>query len=305
MIEVLLSGQSGALEASAGSPDWAEVRRKARRIAARRLAVRAGIATLVGATVVVTATPALGLQGRVTKLFSSGKPAPARVVDDFAELDTAAPPGMAPGVIAGEARDVTSVPLSTGKIAVLRVAPTRSGGFCRDLSTDGPEAEGGGGCDKDRSVPFSRGLSIPALSAQGQILKPPVVLDGDTLVRGAAKVEIRFEDGEVAVTPVVWVSEPIDAGFFVYEVPRAHWEPAHRPSALVLLDAAGRRVHAAKSLVWPTTGESGRKGLSVFSIQGGLRQEWVAPGVVRIATVGGGESRAVAILTLLPARHAK
>jgi hypothetical protein len=42
------------------------------------------------------------------------------------------------------------------------------------------------------------------------------VLDGDTLLRGAARVEIRFEDGKVAVTPVVWVSKPIDAGFFVY-----------------------------------------------------------------------------------------
>jgi hypothetical protein len=246
------------------------------------------------------ATPALGLRGRVVELFSSGKPAPSAVVEDFAQLDAVAPPSMAPGVIAGQAREVMRVPLSTGKSAVLRVAPTRAQGFCHDLSTSGPDAEGGGGCDSDRSLPLSRGLSIPGpISSQGEIMKPPVVLDGDTLVRGAAKVEIGFEDGQVALAPVVWVSKPIDAGFFVYEVPRSHWEAGHRPSAVAILDAAGRELRAAEMLPWPfePAGSTGL-GLSVFSARGGLREEWAAPGKVRIATIGGGKSRTTAILTL-------
>jgi hypothetical protein len=311
-LEPLLSAQLGALEASAGEPNWTDVRRKARRIAARRLAVRAGTTALIGVTVVLTATPALGLRGQVVKLFSSGKPAPARVVEDFAELDATAPPGMAPGVIAGQAREVMRVPLSTGQSAVLRVAPTRAKGFCRDLSTSGPGAEGGGGCDSDRSLPFSRGLSIPGpISPQGRILKSPVVLDGDTLLHRAAKVEIRFQDGEVVVTPLVWVSPPIDAGFFIYEVPRSHWGPGHRPSALVVLDAAGRELDSAKSLIWPlaltdpATSEGEHGGLSVFSIRAGLREEWVAPGAVRIVTVGAGGSRATAVLTLERAPQAE
>jgi hypothetical protein len=300
MIESLLSAHLGALEASAGQPDWSEVRRQAGRIAARRRAVRAGITALIGVTAVLTATPALGLQGRVTELFSSGKPAPTKVVEDFAQLDIAAPPGLAPGVIAGQAREVMRVPLSTGKSAVLRVAPTRGHGFCHDLSTSGPSAEGGGGCDSDRALPLSRGLSIPGpISPQGQILKPPVVLDGDTLVRGAAKVEIRFQDGEVAVAPVVWVSKPIDAGFFVYEVPRSHWEPGHRPSDLAVLDAEGRELRTAEMLPWPFEPASST-GLSVFSARGGLREEADTSGRVRVVTVGGGESRTTAILTLAP-----
>lgn len=93
---------------------------------------------------------------------------------DFSQLDVAAPSGMVPGVLAGQAREVMSVPLSTGEHAVLRVAPTCAHGFCVDLSTSGPEAEGAGGCERDRSVPFSRGLSIPGpISAQGEILEPP------------------------------------------------------------------------------------------------------------------------------------
>jgi hypothetical protein len=249
--------------------------------------------------VVLTATPGLGLRG---KLFSSGKPAPTVVVKDFAQLEAFAPAGMGPGVIAGQSREVVRVPLSTGKSAVLRVAPTRAHGFCIDLSTRGPGAEGGGGCDSERSLPFSPGLSIPGpISPQGEILKPPVVLDGDTLLRGAARVEIRFEDGKVAVTPVVWVSKPIDAGFFVYEVPKDHWRAGHRPSTLAVLSASGRELHTVKSLVWPTSVQSGGNGLSVFSIQGGLRAQWLTAGVVRIATVGSGEARVTAVYVIRPA----
>jgi hypothetical protein len=291
MIEPLLNEQLGTLAFTAGEPDWTEVRRRARRLVARRLAARVGMAAFVGIAVVLTATPALGLRA---KLFSSGKPAPPAVVKDFAQLDVAAPHGMAPGVLAGEAREVMSVPLSTGERAVLRVAPTRAHGFCVDLSTSGPEAEGAGGCDRDRSIPFSRGLSIPGpISPQGEILKPPVVIDGDTFVRGAAKVQVRFQDGEVLQTPVVWVSAPIDAGFFVYEVPEGHWAPGHRPTELVLVDESGRELGGAKSLPWPTD-LTGPAALSVFSSQGGLREE---AGGAGNATVGGGESRVTAVIT--------
>jgi hypothetical protein len=55
-------------------------------------------------------------------------------------------------------------------------------------------------------------------------------------------VEVRFEDGESATTPITWVSSPVDAGFFVYEVPQAHWAPGHRPSMLILEDASGHEL---------------------------------------------------------------
>jgi hypothetical protein len=248
-LESLLAARFAGLEASAGESDWAEVRRKARGLAARRLALRIGTAAMIALLTVLAATPALGgVRERIVKLFASGDPAPTRVVEDFAELDVGAPSGMAPGVIAGEAREVMEVRLSTGKTAILRVAPTRSGGFCRALSATGGGGAGGGGCDRDRSIPFSPGLMIPGpISRDGRILKPPVVIVGHTLVPEAAKVEIRYQDGEVSDSPVVWVSPPIDAGFFIYEVPERNWGVGHRPSTLILQDADGHELGRAKS----------------------------------------------------------
>jgi hypothetical protein len=145
-------------------------------------------------------------------------------------------------VIAGETRELTEIPLSTGKTAVVWVAPTRVGGFCVFVSTSRSSA-GGGGCDRDRSLPFSPSLAIPGtISPTGEILAPPVIFSGHTLTRDAAAVEIRFEDGTSARVPVVWVSAPIDAGFFVYELPEAHWKAGHRPLALVVEDADGDEV---------------------------------------------------------------
>jgi hypothetical protein len=202
------------------------------RAVVQRPVLTVGVALALVLSVVLLATPAFGLRGQVIHLFGGGKPAPAPVVKSFAELDVGAPPGMAPNVIAGETREVMESHLSTGKKWVMWVAPTRAGGFCM------PD-----GCDRDRSIPFSLGLSIPGpISPEGAILAPPVIFEGDTLIPGATTVEIRFEDGGSATTPVVWVSPPIDAGFFIYELPEARWKAGHRPVALVLKDGNGNEL---------------------------------------------------------------
>jgi hypothetical protein len=164
--------------------------------------------------------------------FGSLEPAPTPVVKSFAGFDVAAPTGMATGVIAGEARKVVDLRLSTGKHWIMWVAPTRSGGFCMPR-----------GCDRDRVGPFSPGLVVPGpVSATGEILAPPVIFEGDTLIHGASTLRVDFEDGTSTRTPLVWVSPPIDAGFFVYEVPEGHWSAGHRPVALVLEDAEGKEL---------------------------------------------------------------
>jgi hypothetical protein len=204
--------------------DWGAVRRARRR--PLRLAVAGGALLLAG---VVAVGAALGLYRDVLP-FGSLQPAPAPVVRSFSGFDVAAPAGMAPGVIASETRKVVELRLSTGKNWILWVAPTRSGGFCMPH-----------GCDRDRSLPFAPGLAVPGpVSPTGEILVPPVIFEGDTLIQGASTLRVEFEDGTSARTPLVWVSAPIDAGFFVYEVPRAHWEAGHRPVALVLEDAEGK-----------------------------------------------------------------
>jgi hypothetical protein len=242
-LEEVLTARLGELGTAAGMPDWTDVQRRARRRRARRRAMRGLPAAAVGLVAILAATPAFGLRGQIVQLFSGDEPAPPEVVESFAQMDVAAPPGMAPGVIAGEAREVMRVQLSTGKTWVMWVAPTRSGGFCMPS-----------GCDRDRVGRFAPGLSIPGpISREGEILAPPVIFEGDTLIHGATTVEIRYQDGESARTSVVWVSPPIDAGFFVYEVPEAHWAAGHRPTALVLEDADGnelaRNTQIAHSLV--------------------------------------------------------
>ena len=275
--------------------DWHDVRRRAGRRPARQLVLALVAAATVALLAVLAATPALGLRGRLVQLFSGGEPAPTRVVADFAQLDVGAPPGMATGVIASETREVMAVPLSTGKSAVLWVAPTRSGGFCLGLSTSGRGSGGGGGCDRDRLLRFSPGLLIPGpISPDGIILEPPVVIDGHTLDPRATKVEIRYQDGSVAQTPVLWVSAPIDAGFFIYEIPKQHWEAGHRPSTLILEDADGHELARAKgsldevlqamSRVDPVTGAPAqaivsqrRELISITTEQGTREALWVAP----------------------------
>jgi hypothetical protein len=249
-VEQLLAVRLGELPSSAAEPDWSDVQRKARRLATRRGTLRVGTGIAVALVAILAATPALGLRGQIAKLFASGEPAPAPVVKDFGEIDVAAPPGMATGVIAGQTRDVMEVPLSTGKTAVVWVAPTRPGGFCVFVSATGRRSTGGGGCDRDRRLPFSPGMMIPGpISAEGKILAPPVIIDGDTLLHSAATVEVRFEDGETAKTPITWVSAPIDAGFFVYELPESHWEAGHRPVAIVLEDADGNELARDQELL--------------------------------------------------------
>ena len=248
-LEQVLAARLGELQGPAGEPDWADVRRKAQRLTTRRHGLRMGTGVAAALVAVLAATPAFGLRGQLVELFSGGEPAPAPVTKDFSEIDVAAPPGMATGVIAGEARDVLEVPLSTGKTAVVWVAPTRSGGFCTFVS-ENRHTMGGGGCDRDRAGRFAPGLSIPGpISPQGEILEPPVLFGGDTLIQGAASVKVEFEDGSSASAPVTWVSAPIDAGFFVYELPKEHWQAGHRPTALVLEDADGNELARDTQLV--------------------------------------------------------
>jgi hypothetical protein len=233
-LEQVLAARLGELQGPVGNPDWADVQRKARNLRVRRRTSKVAAALAVA---LVAAAPALGLRGHIVQLFGSGDPAPDKVVTSFAEMDVAAPPGMAPGVIAGETREVARWTLSTGKTSILWVAPTRAGGFCLEFSSFG------GGCDRDRKLDFSPMLGIPGtIAPPGELQKPPVIVGGDTLLHDASSVDVQFEDGDDVQVPLTWVSAPIDAGFFEYELPVSHLGDGHRLSALVLQDANGHEL---------------------------------------------------------------
>jgi hypothetical protein len=48
-----------------------------------------------------------------------------------------------------------------------------------------------------------------------------------------------FADGTTTALPLLWVSKPIDRGFYLYQLTRAQEKPGHRPTALLALDKHG------------------------------------------------------------------
>jgi hypothetical protein len=219
----------------ADDPDWLEVRRLARR--GRRLRPRVVLAVAAVVVAVVAATPAFGLGGKLVRIFESGEPAPAPIERSFAGLDADAPPGFTTGVAASQTRKI----VLPGNVA-LWIAPTTRGGFC--LFVEG----GGGQCDTARALKFWPTFSIGGdFSHQGVIENGPVLIDGSTTLNDAASVEVQFEDRSSVTIPVVWVSAPIDAGFFGYEVPAAHLRVGSRPTLLILHDANGNELRRDSS----------------------------------------------------------
>jgi hypothetical protein len=214
--------------------DWLEVARLAR--PGRRTRTRLGLLAAAVAAVVVAA-PAFGFGGDVFRFFQSGEPAPPRIERSFGRLDAGAPPGFRTGVVAKETRKI----VLPGGVA-LWIAPTTRGGFCVFV-------EGGGGqCDAMRALDFWPAFSIGGkFTTAGVIDSGPVLIDGWTTLKEAASVEIRFEDGHSETIPVVWISAPIDAGFFGHRVPASQWRVGHRPVLLILRDASGNELRRDSS----------------------------------------------------------
>jgi len=50
------------------------------------------------------------------------------------------------------------------------------------------------------------------------------------------QVDVLYEDGARAAIPFVWVSRPIEAGFYAFEVPTDRRQPGRLAGALLGLD---------------------------------------------------------------------
>lgn len=194
--------------------DWLDVRRRARR--RRRGPVAIAAAAVVAALAVA---PALGLHRTVLD-FLSGDPAPAEIQLDFEQMGIGAPHGMDPGVIPGQTR---RVPLEgDGAEHWLWVAPTAAGGFCYLWENQV------GGCRAKRE-----GGAVSVSWMGNQWMER---ISGSVISDKGERVELRYADGTVANASVTWVSPPIDAGFFLVDVPEGHERPDTRLVEVVLLD---------------------------------------------------------------------
>jgi hypothetical protein len=217
--------------------DWLDVRRRARRMRRRRAAL------VLAATVaaIAVAAPALGFHGVVVDWFQA-EPASQRTQLDFLRLGVIAPPGMDPGVIPNSARKVMTVQFK-GRPHMLAVAPTKSGGFCWQW------VRLSGSCVRDRNEVWRGGndprdVNLFALGAGFMADEEGTVslVDGRLLDERIEHLTLEYEDGQSADSPFIWVSPPIDAGFYFFEIPEERQRPGRRAHALLATDGDGKLV---------------------------------------------------------------
>jgi hypothetical protein len=230
--ETELTTRFAALADRTDDANWMEVVARAR--AARRHRRRVPIAIAAAlASAVVIASPATGVGGKIVRLFDRAGPPPQQIVESYR--------GRA-DVQAAHAIKVLDARMGPDMTWTLWVAPTKDGGFCTSPgSCYGPHIR-----SDDR---LNLGVCLCGRVAQdGEILAPPVVLEGGTSNERANSLLLRFEDGESQPIPLVWVGAPVNAAFFLYGVPKRHWQKGHLPTMLTMLSADGdeldmREVH--------------------------------------------------------------
>jgi hypothetical protein len=205
------------------------------------------------AAVLLIAAPSYALVTHVID-FSDKAPAPSVVRKRFHMLfSSGAPPGMDPRVIADQTRLVTVFKLPSGDFP-LWVAPTKTNGLCEEI------VDLWGGCIADRNFP-----GIESIEHEG--FKPWLLdvtyggvrdvkrgidnayVSGVVLPKEASRLELRLDDGTVRAVTFVWVSPPIDAGFFLIELPRDR--TGVYPAVLSLFDAEGHLLSQSEPLQPP------------------------------------------------------
>jgi hypothetical protein len=239
-----LSARLGPLADAVDDQSWAEVVARAR--AAKRHRRRVPIAiSAVLATAVVIASPATGLRGKIVRLFDQGQPAPQRVVTSFEQWND---PQLHAGVQAHRAIKVLDARVAPDKMRTLWVAPTKGGGFCTNL---GACYEPGFRYDR-----LSVEVSLRGVAPDGEILTGPVLLSGETTNERADSLLLRFQDGERQSIPLVWVGKPVDTAFFLYGVPKQHWQAGHLPTTLTMLSEEGAALDTREITGITTKGSS-------------------------------------------------
>jgi hypothetical protein len=174
---------------------------------------------------ILAATPAWAWVRDVLPFWNQPT-APQSVQVQFYALNLGAPRGMSPHAVGGETREVGRFTFG-GSAHTLWVAPAKNGGFCSLWLP-----AGGGGCSTS-----GRPLSTGALLRLGV----PEWITGDVISSAVSDVVIRFSDGSTVHPRIVWVSAPINAGFFAYDVPVADQSTPH-VTAVDAYDSEGRLV---------------------------------------------------------------
>ena len=181
-------------------------------------------------TLVVVVAAAAYVLGHPVIDFGNAQKGSRTVVDDFGSLQVGAPsPAMAPGVLPNQARAITAVRID-GKAHTLYVAPTKKGGFCYQWS------HLMGGCRADRHDKFASHIDAGGMAGPHGM----TVLNGSFFQAAGERLEVEYADGQKSDIPFVWVTAPINAGFYLYRVPDAHRHAGHEPVSITLYGASNR-----------------------------------------------------------------
>lgn len=207
-------------------PDWLEVRRRARTTRLRRF-----VLPLAAALAVLAVGSAFAVYRDIVD-FGQAEPAPEPIMFEFDFMAVRASIGLGPRVIPGTARKVTDFPVG-GKRTALYMAPTRDGGFCWRFAFTGS-------CG--RIHPDQRAVGVVV----AENANAPSLIMGHVLDDRVVRIELRFKDGEQLEIRPIWISSPIDAGFYVHQVPRERLRPGFRAETLIALGADGDEIARVK-----------------------------------------------------------
>jgi hypothetical protein len=182
----------------------------------------------------------LQLLGRKNVSFSASPAAPNVVKKQFLDLPVGAPQQFGLEVEAAQTRLVATFSIA-GHRRRLWVAPTRAGGYCYTFERSF------GGCRESRALREIGRLAqfgVTWTGAPQTGVNESIVarVGGDITAPTADKITASYADGTTHDVPFVWVSRPIAAGFYTYDIPSSHWNRAHRLVALTLSAKNGRRL---------------------------------------------------------------
>jgi hypothetical protein len=230
--------------------------RPRRRVRPRTLVLVAFVVLIVGAA------SAFGLGVRPTINFFAAKKGPSWAFVSYengpkiTELFSGAKRQQIS--LAAPARQITDVRFE-GRDHVLVVAPLKGGGYCD--SWRGPYLSGN--CVASRPGPTSKTINVQVPGGGSG----PIDIYGSFVQPSGARLEVAFQDGATAQIAAVWVSAPISAGFFLYNIPSAHRRPGHVPVSLSLLDSSGHMIANAKLPTFPAFAKPLLRNVPGFGIE--------------------------------------
>jgi hypothetical protein len=197
--------------------------------------LRFPVALAVVAALAFVGSAAASGSGRTNVDFAGAPLAPRATFESIVRASSRSG-GAPPIVLAAPARQVALVQWR-GKQRPLLVAPTTGGGFCESLS--GPY---GGTLCRPGSARNRNGLNTGLTGDAGG----PIGFNGSFLDARGTRLEVAYQDGRTSDIPTIWVSSPVRAGFFVFNMAKLHRRPGHRPIALSLFSTNGALLTEAR-----------------------------------------------------------